>query len=208
MWAGNADDGRHYVARRRIFNDGSGFAHSLHTKRTLRQGAGGCHRLGQTNSRWILSSNFVVSRKRRIQSPGVVCHWRVCFSFNIIKWCVSFFSFFLSISRDRVPGNAAQWSDEVAADQLARGTQLVTRLPLHSVEHHQSQTAMVGWLLHERERGTRVWHGRTLLPGESRHQDCLLLLYTFYFDFIVVVLFSNTHHFLSILLRIINNSRV
>ena len=191
MWAGNADDGRHYVARRRIFNDGSGFAHSLHTKRTLRQGAGGCHRLGQTNSRWILSSNFVVSRKegsnRLVSSATDVCVSRLITSSDV---CLFFFPFFFfSISRDRVPGNAAQWSDEVAADQLARGTQLVTRLPLHSVEHHQSQTAMVGWLLHERERGTRVWHGRTLLPGESRHQDCLLLLYTFYFDFIVVFIF-------------------
>lgn len=50
----------------------------------------------------------------------------------------------MSLSRDRVPGNASQRPDEVAADELARGTEPVAGLPLYPDEQHQSETAMVG----------------------------------------------------------------
>lgn len=50
----------------------------------------------------------------------------------------------MSLSRDRVPGNAPQRPDEVVADELAGDSEPVVGLPLHPVEQYQSETAMVG----------------------------------------------------------------
>ena len=63
MRAGNVDDGGHHVARWRHFKHGSFVTNALYSERTLRSGIGGRHRMGKTNSRWILNS---WSRGRRV----------------------------------------------------------------------------------------------------------------------------------------------
>ena len=67
----------------------------------------------------------------------------------------------------RLPGTAAQRPDAAAADQLARGVDAVAGLPLDPSELGRPQTPVVGRLLHERQGGPRLRHGRTLFPGKE-----------------------------------------
>lgn len=79
------------------------------------------------------------------QIPGELFYSWMCLGNDVSRIQFYFVTFVMgNCVLDRVPGNAAQRSDETTADKLARGTHIVAGLPLHPVEQYPSQVAMVG----------------------------------------------------------------